>query len=309
MDFRIFIEPQQGTTYDDVLALAAAAERLGFDGFFTSDHYLRMGDTDGLPGPLDAWTTLAGLARDTERVRLGTLVTPVTFRHPGSFAIQVAQVDHMSGGRVEIGLGAGWFDAEHAATAIPFPELGQRFDRLEDTADILTGMWATPVGELFSYSGRHYTVTDSPALPKPAQSPRPPIVIGGGGRTRTPRLAATVGAEFNLPFASVDVWKDAVDNVRAACVTHDRDPDDLVYSVAQVVCVGADDAEVQRRAAAIGRDAAELRENGVAGTPDEAVARIRAYADAGCDRMYLQYLTIDDLDQIELLAAEVLPRV
>ena len=309
MDFRIFIEPQQGTSYDDVLALAQATERLGFDAFFTSDHYLRMGDTDGLPGPLDAWTTLAGLARDTQRIRLGTLVTPVTFRHPGSFAIQVAQVDHMSGGRVEIGLGAGWYDAEHAATAIPFPELGDRFDRLEDTADILTGLWETPVGELFSYTGKHYSIVDSPALPKPKQTPRPPIVIGGGGPKRTPRLAATIGAEFNLPFAPVDVWKSMCDNVRDACTEHGRDPQDLVYSVAQVACVGADDAEVARRAAVIGREPDELRENGVAGTPDEAIAKIRTYAEAGCDRMYLQYLTIDDLDQIELLAAEVLPHV
>lgn len=305
MDFRIFIEPQQGTTYDAVLALAQTAERLGFDAFFTSDHYLRMGETDGLPGPLDAWTTLAGLARDTDRVRLGTLVTPVTFRHPGSFAIQVAQVDHMSGGRVEIGLGAGWYDAEHAATAIPFPELGDRFDLLEETAQILTGLWETPVGELYSFTGEHHSVVDSPALPKPLQTPRPPIVVGGTGKRRTPRLAATIGAEFNVPFHNLADWVPLVENVRAACTEHGRDPDDLVYSVAQVVCIGEDEAAFERRAAAIGREPAELRENGVAGLPDEAKAKLDAFADAGCERMYLQVLDIDDLDHVELIAADL----
>ncbi len=306
MDYRIFIEPQQGTSYDAVLGLAAAAERLGYDGFFTSDHYLRMGDTDGLPGPLDAWTTLAGLARDTDRIRLGTLVSPATFRHPGSFAIQVAQVDHMSGGRVELGLGAGWYEAEHAATAIPFPGLGERFDRLEETAAILTGLWATPVGELFDHRGKHFEVVDSPALPKPAQAPGPPIIIGGGGRTRTPRLAARVGSEFNMPFAGPSDWAGVVENVQQVCRDHGRDPGELVYSAAQVACVGRDQDELARRAANIGRQPDELRENGIAGLPDEAAAKIAAFADAGCQRLYLQCLDIDDVEMLELLAADVL---
>ncbi len=302
MEHRIFIEPQQGTSYHAVLALAEATERLGFNGFFTSDHYLRMGDAEGLPGPLDAWTTLAGLARDTSHIRLGTLVTPVTFRHPGSFAIQVAQVDHMSGGRVEVGLGAGWYDAEHHAGAIPFPELGDRFDMLEDTAAILTGMWNTPVGELFNFDGEVHTIVDSPALPKPAQTPGPPIVIGGGGPKRTPRLAARVGAEFNLPFAPVDAWTGFVDNVKSVCVDEGRDPDDLVYSAGQVVCVGRTEDEFHGRAATIGREPDELRESGIAGLPQEASAKLDAFSAAGCQRMYHQYLDVDDLDHIELLA-------
>ena len=301
MDFRIFIEPQQGTTYEAVAALAQTAERLGFNGFFTSDHYLRMGDSDGLPGPLDAWTTLAGLARDTEHLRLGTLVTPVTFRHVGSFAIQAAQVDHMSGGRVEIGLGAGWYDAEHAATGIPFPELGERFDRLEETADILTGMWSTPTGELFSYEGRHLSVVDSPALPKPAQSPMP-FVVGGGGPRRTPRLAARIGSEFNAPFVDPDTWAGLVDNVKQVCTAEGRDPDELVYSVAQVVCVGRDTAEFERRANDIGREPGELLENGVAGLSESMQQRVAAFEAAGCERLYLQVLNIDDLEHIELIA-------
>jgi len=308
MDFRIFIEPQQGTNYDAVCALAQRAEALGFDGFFSSDHYLAMGSSDGLPGPLDAWTTLAGLARDTTRLRLGTLVTPVTFRHTGSFAIQVAQVDHMSGGRVEIGLGAGWFDAEHAATGIAFGELGERFDRLEEAVEVLAGLWDTPVGEQFSYEGTYHHVVDSPALPKPAQLPRPPIIIGGGGSVRTPRLAARFGAEFNLPFVAVDTWSERVANVRRVCEAEGREPDELVYSVAQVVCVGADEDAFVRRAGAIDREPDELRENGVAGLADEAAARIAAYRDAGCQRMYLQVLDIADLDHLDVIANEVLSR-
>ncbi|MGI9610179.1 MAG: LLM class F420-dependent oxidoreductase [Acidimicrobiia bacterium] len=306
MDFRTFIEPQQGTSYDAVLALARASEQAGMSGFFTSDHYLRMGGVDGLPGPLDAWTTLAGLARDTDTIRLGTLVTPTTFRGPGSFAIQAAQVDHMSGGRVEIGLGAGWYEAEHAATGAEFPSVEDRFDRLEDTAAILTGMWATPVGELFSYSGAHFEIVDSPALPKPAQVPGPPIIIGGKGKTRTPRLAATIGAEFNLPFSSVEDWSQVVENVKQSCTEHGRDPNELVYSAAQTVCIGRDEAEFVARAERIGRDPAELRENAAAGLPNEAVARLERFGAAGCQRVYLQCLDIDDLDHMDLIAAEII---
>ncbi len=200
MQLRIFTEPQQGASYDDLLAVAQAAERLGFDGFFRSDHYLVMGGGDGLPGPTDAWVTLAGLARDTTRLRLGTLVTSATFRLPGPLAVSVAEVDHMSGGRVELGLGAGWYEAEHRAYAIPFPPLGERFERLEEQLAIITGLWGTPAGERFSYTGRHYEVTDSPALPKPRQQPRPPVIVGGHGPSRTPRLAATYADEFNLAF-------------------------------------------------------------------------------------------------------------
>ena len=305
MDFRIFIEPQQGTSYAAVCALAQATERLGFNGFFTSDHYLRMGDADGLPGPLDAWTTLAGLARDTDRVRLGTLVTPVTFRHPGSLAIQAAQVDHMSGGRIEIGIGAGWYEAEHQATGIPFPPLGERFSRLEEAADIITGMWDTPLGEHYSHRGGHYEVVDSPALPKPAQTPAPPFIIGGRGRVRTPRLVARLGAEFNVAFAPVDEWVGYVENVRAVCADHGRDPATVVYSGAQVVCVGGDDATFERRAAAIGREPAEIKQNGAAGRPDDVAARLEQLATAGCDRQYLQVLDNAHLDQLEELAAIV----
>src|SRR5687768_5555912 len=200
MEYCVFTEPQQGAGYDDQLTFAQAAERLGFDGFFRSDHYLHMGDGDPYPGPTDAWTTLAGLARETSRIRLGTLVSSATFRHPGILAIQVAQVDAMSGGRVELGLGAGWYEQEHKAYAIPFPPTAAaRMDRLEEQLQVVTGLWSTPETERFNFAGKHYTLTDSPALPKPVQRPHPPVIVGGGGPRRTPRLAAQYANEFNAP--------------------------------------------------------------------------------------------------------------
>src|SRR5215213_5656807 len=259
MLLRVFTEPQQEASYDDLLAVARLAEELGFDAFFRSDHFLAFGGT-GLPGPTDAWVTLAALARDTGTVRLGTLVTSATFRLPGPLAIAVAQVDAMSGGRVELGLGAGWFDGEHEAYGIPFPPVGERFERLEEQLAVVTGLWETPVGERFSFEGRHYRLTDSPALPQPVQSPRPPLIVGGGGARRTPRLAARYADEFNMPFSSVTATEEQFARVRAAAEEAGRDPGSLRLSVAQVLCCGRDDEEVGRRAAAIGRRAEDLRD-------------------------------------------------
>jgi F420-dependent oxidoreductase-like protein len=305
---RIFVEPQQGATYDQLLAVAQAAEARGFDAFFRSDHYVTMGG-NGLPGPTDAWLSLAALARETSTIRLGTLVTSGTFRHPGVLAISVAQVDAMSGGRVEFGLGAGWYDREHSAYGIPFPPLRERFERLEEQLAILTGLWGTPEGDTFSFDGTHYQLVDSPALPKPVQRPGPSIIIGGTGAVRTPRLAATFASEFNVPFHGVDDTAAQFDRVRAACESRDRDPSTMTFSAAQVVCCGADEAEVGRRAKAIGRAADELRANGAAGTPDEVVARLRALAEIGASTVYLQLLDLTDLDHIALLADAVLPQL
>jgi F420-dependent oxidoreductase-like protein len=309
MDLRIFTEPQQGASYDDLLAVARATEAAGFDAFFRSDHYLKMGDVSGLPGPTHAWATLAGLARDTDRIRLGTLVSPVTFYQPGPLAITVAQVDAMSGGRIELGIGAGWYEAEHLAYGLPFPELGERMDRLEEYLEQITGLWATPEGATFDHAGRFHTFTDSPALPKPAQRPGPPIILGGRGRRRTPALVARYASEFNLPFVPLDEFVAAGDRVRAACLEIDRDPDEVIRSAALVVCCGRDEAEVTRRATAIGRQPDELRRNGAAGTVDEVVATISRFGEAGAQRVYLQVLDLGDLDHVELLGAEVLPAV
>jgi F420-dependent oxidoreductase-like protein len=309
MELRIFTEPQQGADYAQLLRVARCAEDAGYGAFFRSDHYLKMGGVSGLPGPTDAWTTLAGLARETSRIRLGTLMTAATFRLPGPLAITVAQVDAMSDGRVELGIGAGWFEAEHTGYGIPFPPLRERFDRLAEQLEIITGLWATPVGGSYDFAGRYYSLTDSPALPKPVQTPRPPILLGGMGRRRTPELAARYADEFNLPFVSVEDTVAQFARVRAACTAIDRDPASLVWSNALVLCCGRTEAQVRRRAEAIGRQVDELRVNGLAGSPAEVVDKIGRYAAAGSERIYLQVLDLDDLDHLELVAAEVAPQL
>ena len=307
MKLRIFTEPQQGASYDQLLAVARCAEEEGYDAFFRSDHYLKMGNVDGLPGPTDAWITLAGLARDTSRIRLGTLVTSATFRFPGPLAVAVAQVDAMSGGRVELGLGAGWYDAEHKAYGIPFPPLAERFEKLEEQLAVITGLW-TAEGP-FAYDGRRYQVSDSPALPKPVQEPHPPVIVGGGGPKRTPRLAATYASEYNTPFLSPADAASAFERVRRACEAAGRDPETMRFSSAVVVCCGSDEAELSRRAKAIGREVDELRKNGVCGTPEECAERLGEWREAGAETAYLQVLDLSDLDHVRLIAREVAPQV
>jgi F420-dependent oxidoreductase-like protein len=302
MDLRIFTEPQQGASYETLLTVAKATEDLGFDAFFRSDHYLPMGSADGLPGPTDAWITLAGLARETKRIRLGTLMTAGTFRLPGVLAIQVAQVDQMSGGRVELGLGAGWFEEEHRAYGIPFPK--EKFARFEEQLAIVTGLWATEAGKTFSYDGTYYQLADSPALPKPAQA-KLPVLIGGHGAKRTPRLTARYADEFNMPFASLEDTAAQFGRVRSALDEAGRAPEDLVYSNALIVCVGKDDAEVARRAAAVGREVDELKANGLAGSPAEVVDKIGQYEAVGSSRIYLQVMDLHDLDHLELISTQV----
>jgi F420-dependent oxidoreductase-like protein len=310
MELRVFTEPQQGATYSTLLAFAQLSEELGFDAFFRSDHYLKMGPGSGEPGPTDAWTTLAGLARETSTIRLGTLMTPITFRLPGPLAIQVAQVDEMSGGRIELGIGTGWYMQEHDAYGIPFGEsLNERFEKLTEQLEIVTGLWTTPSGETFTFEGKHYSVKDSPALPKPVQQPRPPILIGGFGPKRTPRLAARYADEFNVPFASLEVVGERVRAVREACEKIGRDSASIVMSAAMVVCVGADEGGFVRRAEAIGRPPDQLRAGGVCGTPDEALAFLGKLADAGITRTYLQFLDLHDHDHVRLVASEVKAKV
>jgi F420-dependent oxidoreductase-like protein len=309
VDFRAFVEPQQGATYADQLAVAKKAEELGYDAFFRSDHYLAMSG-DGLPGPTDSWVTLGAIARETSSIRIGTLVTAATFRYPGPLAVSVAQVDAMSDGRVELGLGTGWFEAEHQAYGIPFPPLGERFERLTEQLDVITGLWTTPMGEKFSYAGTHYALSDSPALPKPVQQPHPPIIIGGGGAKRTPRLAARFAAEYNVPFAPLGVGKTQTDRVRAALIDAGRTTDSIAYSAAFVVCAGRNDAEVARRAANMGREVDEVRANSpLAGTPAEIVDKLGPWSNLGIHRIYTQLLDLSDLAHMELFAAEVMPQL
>ena len=309
MELRIFCEPQQGATYDDILALALVAEECDFGAFFRSDHYLKMGGVSGLPGPSDAWITLAGLARDTSRIRLGTLLTAATFRDPGPLAITVAQVDAMSNGRVELGLGAGWFEPEHAAYGIEFPPVGERFERLEEQLEIITGLWRTDVGATFEFAGDHYALTKSPGLPKPVQRPHPPIIVGGTGPRVTPRLAAKFANEFNVPFSPYEVCRTQFARVDEACDAINRDPATIIRSVALVVCCGRDESEVARRASNIGRDVVALRDEGLSGTPDEVVERIQHFGELGVNRIYLQVLDMHDLDHVRLLANDVMHAV
>jgi F420-dependent oxidoreductase-like protein len=307
MKLRIFTEPQQGASYETLRRVAQHAEDLGFDAFFRSDHYLKMGSVSGDPGPTDAWVTLAGLAVETKRIRLGTLMTAATFRLPGPLAIAVAQIDEMSGGRVEFGVGAGWYEAEHTAYGMPFPGVAERFDRLEEQLAIITGLWGSGPG--FTFAGSYYSVTDSPALPKPAQRPRPPVILGGSGPRRTPALAARYADEFNAPFSSVSDASSLFGRVRGACEEAGRYPDSMTFSAAQVVCCGKDEESIRRRAAAIGREPDELREHGLAGTPGELVDKIGSFGSAGASRLYLQVLDLSDLDHLDLIASDVLPQV
>jgi F420-dependent oxidoreductase-like protein len=300
---RVFTEPQEGASYDDLLAVARRTEELGFDAFFRSDHYVPFSG-DGLPGPTDAWTTLAGLARETSRIRLGTLVSPVTFRLPGPLAIAVAQVDQMSGGRVELGLGTGWHDGEHTMYGIAFPPMGERFAMLEEQLQVVRGLWAADGP--FSFSGAHYSLTDAPALPKPVQRPGPPVIMGGYGATRTPRLAATYADEFNVPMGPLDVTAQQFVRVREATQVTGRS---VLLSAAQTVCVGRDEAEVRRRADAIGQPAEQARANGLGGTVAEVVDKIGRFVEAGASRIYLQLLDLHDLDHLDLIAAEVAPQL
>jgi alkanesulfonate monooxygenase len=308
MQLHVFSEAQEGATYEDLLRVARAAESLGFAGFFRSDHYLGiMGD--GRPGPTDAWVTLAGLARETNHIRLGTLVSPATFRLPGPLAVMVAEVDAMSGGRVELGLGSGWYASEHRAYGIPFPDLRTRFDMLSEQVEIIDGLWRTPVGERFSFRGAHYQLTDSPALPKPVQSPRPPIILGGLGRKRSARLVARFADEFNVAWSPLADTSEIFTRLKANLADTDRDPASLAYSAGQIICVGKDEADVRRRAAVLRQDAGTLRTSGLAGTPAEVVDKIGQLANLGVSRIYLQFLDLTDISQLELIAAEVLPQL
>ncbi|MFF5226714.1 LLM class F420-dependent oxidoreductase [Dactylosporangium sp. NPDC000521] len=304
----VFIEPQLGATYEDQLAFARHAERLGFEGFFRSDHYMATGG--GAPGPTDSWVTLGALARETSTIRLGTLVSSATFRLPGPLAVAVAQVDAMSGGRVELGLGTGWFEREHLAYGVPFPPVGERFDRLEEQLEIVTGLWATPDGATFSYQGRHYDLTDSPALPKPAQRPGPPIIVGGKGLKRTPRLAARFADEFNVPFSSLAETTASYDRVVAAIEAEGRDGRaPIVFSFAQTIVCGATEAEVRRRAEAVGLDPKGPTASGgqLYGTPSRVAEQLADFVKAGASRAFLQVLDLHDLEHLDLLATEVAP--
>jgi F420-dependent oxidoreductase-like protein len=304
MDLRAFTEPQQGATFAQLLAVAQRAEQLGYSGFFRSDHYLHIGG-EPRPAVTDAWVTLGALAVQTSTIRLGTLMSSATFRLPGPLAVAAAQVDVMSGGRLEIGIGSGWYEREHQALGIPFPGLKERFDRFTEQLEILHGLWTTPEGGSFDHDGQYYQLEQCPVMFRPVQEPHPPILIGGYGARRTPALAAKFAAEFNVPAATLGPTAEQYARVDAACEAIGRDPGSLIKSVWVTVCIGRDETEFNLRAAAIGRDPVEIREHGLAGVPAEARATLGRFKEIGVSRVYLQFLDVNDLDHLDL-AIEVL---
>jgi len=305
MRLRILLEPHHGATYAQLLALAQAAEAGGFDAFFRSDHYLGIDSGDVTYQPTDSWTTLAGLAVQTERVRIGTLVNASTFRLPGQLAVEVATVDQMSGGRAELGIGAAWYTREHAAFGLPFPPVGERFDRLEEQLAVITGLWHATANQGFSYDGRHYQVEDNRTPPRVTQHPHPPIIIGGGGPRRTPALAARYAAEFNAAYGGDPAER--FQRFGRACEAIGRDPASARLSGVLPVAIGSTQAEIERRAEIVGSPM--LRDAAVIGPPEALADRIAGLAKAGADTVYLHIFDIHDLDHIALIGAEVLPRL
>ena len=304
----LMIEGQEGVTWPQWVALADACDRSGLEGLFRSDHYRSVDDDGPALGSLDAWTTLAGLAACTERIRLGTMVSPTTFRHPSVLGRAATTVDHISGGRAELGLGAGWFEREHSAFGFPFPPLGERMEVFEEQAEIIVGQWTN---ETFSYAGNHYRLDDCEALPKPVQRPHPPVIIGGSGRRRTVDVAARLAQEYNLVSATAADCRVVRRRLDEACERHGRDPSTLVLSVMSTVLVGSDEADVARR----GRRMADAgmddddRSTWIHGTVAQAAEQLAELAGAGVERMMLQHLMHDDLDTVHRLGAELGPAV
>ena len=306
------IEGQEGVAWGDWLALGHAVEESGLEGLFRSDHY--SGSTDDPRGALDAWTQIAALAAVTKRIRLGTLVSPVTFRHPSLLAKAVVTADHVSNGRVELGIGTGWMEKEHSQYGFPFPEMPERLEMLEEQLEIVTRQWTE---EPLDFEGRHYRLESLQPLPKPVQQPRPPVIVGGSARPRTARLAARFADEYNTIFASEDELKERRENVRQASAEAGREP--LVFSLMTTCLVGTDRAEVHDRIARFlerfGRPGSPedyIRERGdriVVGTVDEAVERLRRLEDLGVQRIFLQHLLHEDLDMVRLLGSEIAPAV
>jgi F420-dependent oxidoreductase-like protein len=312
MDLCLMIEGQEGVSWPQWVALAQACETHGVPALFRSDHQLNLGDHPER-GSLDAWGTIAALGAVTSTVRLGTLVSPVTFRHPSALAKLVTVADHASGGRVELGLGAGWHEREHAAYGFPYPPLGERMELLAEQLEIVHGHWADGP---FSLRGRHYDLSDLDAQPKPVQRPRPPILMGGNAGPRAAALAARWADEYNTVFATVDEVRERRQRIADACAAAGRDP--LPFSVMTGLVVGADRADLEARTrrladhAGTDADPDRLRESQpgwIVGTPDEAAERLAALRDAGVARVMLQHLLHEELDVVELIGRELAPRL
>jgi len=308
MRFAVMVEGQEDVGWDDWVAVARASERLGFEALFRSDHY---GSVEGVAarGSLDAWATLSGLAAMTSTLRLGTLVSPATFRHPSVLAKNAVTADHISGGRIEVGIGTGWHEREHRAYGFPFPRMRERMDRLAEQLEIVTRSWQDGA---FSFAGEHWSVQDLDARPKPVQSPLP-LLMGGGAMPRGAALAARYAAEYNVVYASPEEANAARGRLAMACRSAVRDPATLRISLMHALLIGADEAELGRRAWDLSEwngapvDLDEVRRSWIAGTPDKVIARLRAYEGAGVERVMLQHLLHRDEAALELFASEVMP--
>jgi F420-dependent oxidoreductase-like protein len=315
MDVCLVIEGQEGVTWDQWLSLALACEEHGFDGLFRSDHYLSF-EHPRERGAFDAWTTLAALAAITERVRLGTMVSPVTFRHPSLLAKSVVTVDHASDGRVELGMGGGWFEREHSAYGFPFPPTAERMDILAEQVEIVHRLWDWDEDEV-TFRGTHYQLEACPALPRPLQDPHPPLIIGGGAGPRSAALAARWADEYDVVFVDPATARDRRGRVSAACERIGRDPGEVRFSVFTRVVVGADEDELRQRAAALMESLDEqgdveafidgMRSNMTIGTVEQVLGRLEEYAKVGVDRVYMQHLVHDDLETVALIGTEVVP--
>jgi F420-dependent oxidoreductase-like protein len=319
MRFALMIEPQQGLSYAEQLAIVQRAEAVGFESFFRSDHYQSFPGPSGEP-TTDAWAVLAGLARETTTITLGTLVSPVTFRSAGNLAKVVTTVDEMSGGRVEFGLGAGWNEPEHRQLGLPFPPIKERADLMEEQFAVLRGLWGEPDG--WSFDGAHIRIEEASLHPKPVArpgrptsangTPRPRLLTGGEGSPRSLRIAARYCDEFNLSSSSPEKAATRYAELAAACEAIGRDPATMGRSVMAGVLIGRDEAELSRRKVAMltafgdesgGDDWFDAREpRWVLGTPDQARAMVKRFEDAGAERIMLQTFLPRDLDMIDLMA-------
>lgn len=305
-ELAVLLEPRHGARYEQILAMARTAEASGLDAFFRSDHYLGVDPADPDYRVTDSWITLAGLARETQRIRLGTLTTAGTFRHPGVLAVTVSTANAMSGGRIELGLGTGWYEQEHTQFGIPFPQVKERFDRLEEQLEILTGLWRQPAGQPYSFNGEHFQLEANTALPGKYGPTK--LIVGGMGPRRTPSLAARYADEFNAAFAPLPQARQRFTHVRALCEQAGRDPATLMTSIViPRVCVGRDAAEVAHRRERLGPPIGEIPDQGLAGTPEQAAAQLAEWVAIGTDRIYIHLLDVDDLDHIELLGRELRP--
>jgi F420-dependent oxidoreductase-like protein len=315
MRYSLMLEGQEGVTWDQWLRIAEACERLGFESLLTSDHYLSVVRVDE-PGSSDAWTLLGALAARTGRLRLGTMVSPVTFRQPTVLAKAATTVDRISGGRVELGMGAGWWDLEHRTHGFPFPSTGERFEMLEEQLEIVHGLWSE---EVFSFESRHYALEECRFLPKPVQRPHPPIVVGGKGGPRLARLVAAWADEFNRVGGTPSEVREAFERVRAAVEAAGRDQASVTTSFMTWVFVGRTEEEWRSRveqarrmdpaAGSFDEYLEDVSRDCIVGTVDRAIDRMSEYAAAGVQRFVLNHELFDDLDQIHLLAEEILPRV